>query len=207
MAASFAQKVTYGVNAGITSFNIGGGATNSLQNFLSFTGDIVSTKPLTGFYVGGYTNIPVSNNISFEPAVNYSTKGMQVKGIYTVKDFEIINAAATGGLHLSYIDVPLLLKAQFNGLQLFAGPQISYLTNANLKTTASVAGFQLLNSNSNITSQFNRLDAGFSAGAGYQFANGLRLSAAYDRGFTKIDANKQVSSYNHGFKIGLGFSF
>lgn len=204
---SFAQKITYGVTAGVTSYNIGGAATGNLQQLLSFTGDMVKTQPLTAFYAGGYSNIPLTNKISFEPGINYTAKGMQIKGTYAVKDFELLNALATAGLHLSYIDMPLVLKANFNGLQIFAGPQVSYLTSANLKTKVSVAGFGLLNSSSDVSDRFNRWDAGLTAGVGYQFSNGLRLSAAYDHGLINVDAGRQVSSFNRGFKIGVGFSF
>ena len=104
--------------------------------------------------------------------------------------------------------MPLLLKADLGGgLQLFAGPQFSYLMKANLRTTAGVLGINLLNNTLDVTEQFNRLDMGVTGGIGYKFANGVNISAAYDHGLSKVDANKNISSYNNAIKIGIGITF
>ena len=205
--ASFAQRITYGASAGVTIYNMRGQAVNNLQQLLNFTNNIITTKPVTGFYGGGYTNIPVGSNLSLEPGLYYSTKGYEISGSYSVKDISILTASATARLRTTYIDLPVLLKANFNGLQVFAGPQLSYLANANLNTKAGIAGFNLLNSSMDVTNQFNRWDAAVTGGIGYQFSNGLRITAAYERGLSRVDAGKNTQSYNQGFKIGAGFSF
>jgi hypothetical protein len=105
------------------------------------------------------------------------------------------------------VDLPLLLKANVGGLEVFAGPQVSYLAKSDLKTTAGILGFNVLNRTMDATEQFNRWDAGVTGGVGYQFANGLNISAAYDHGLSKVDANERFDSYNRSFKVGLGFRF
>ena len=92
-------------------------------------------------------------------------------------------------------------------MQVFAGPQIAYLTRANIKTSAGLAGFNLLHSNIDATSQFNRWDVAMVGGVRYQFINRVRLTAAYERGLTKVDAGQNIKSYNQGFKIGAWISF
>jgi hypothetical protein len=94
-----------------------------------------------------------------------------------------------------------------DGFQIFAGPQVSYLAKADLKTTAGVLGFNLLNKTLDATDQFNRWDAGVTAGIGYQLSNGVNISASYDHGLSKVDANQNLESYNRGFKVGLGLKF
>ena len=89
----------------------------------------------------------------------------------------------------------------------FAGPQISYLASANLKTTAGVLGINLLNKTMDATSQFNRWDAGVTGGIGYQFSNGLNISASYDYGLSKVDASRRVNAYNNAIKLGIGINF
>lgn len=205
--SSFAQRVHYGVGAGVTSYNISGDATANLKQLLNFTNGIVSTGPVTGFYGGGYANISVANNLSVEPGLYYSTKGYAITGSYTIKGFDILSANAKAALHSSYIEMPLLLKANFKGLQIFAGPQLSYLTNANVTTSAGLAGINLYQGNMDITSQLNRWDAAIIAGVGYQFVNGIRLTAMYDRGLSNVDAAQNIKSYNQGFKVGAGISF
>jgi hypothetical protein len=205
--SSFAQHINYGAAAGVNISNMRGDAVKNMQQLLNFTNGIVSTKAVTGYYAGGFVNIPVGNNFSVEPALYYTAKGYQLNGSYSVKGIDILSANATAKLNSSYIDMPVLLKANFNGLQVFAGPQVSYLTGASLIATAGIAGFNLLNSKMDVSKQFNKWDIGFTAGVGYQFANGVRITAAYDRGLSKVNAAQSLSAYNQGFKIGAGISF
>lgn len=204
---TFAQRITYGASAGIGIYSMRGEAVNNLQQLLDFTDGIVNTKPVTGLYAGGYMNVPVSGSLSVEPGLYYTSKGYEVSGSYAVKDISLLSANARAKLSTNYIDIPVLLKANFNGLQVFAGPQVSYLTNAKLTTNVAVVGFNLLNSSSDVTNQFNRWDAGITGGMGYQFANGIRINAMYERGLSKVDAGKNTQSYNQGFKIGAAFNF
>jgi hypothetical protein len=205
--SSFAQGIHYGIGAGVSSYNISGEATANLKQLLNFTNGIVSTGPVTGFYGGGYANISIGNNLSVEPGLYYSTKGYAITGSYSIKGFDILSANAKAVLHSSYIEMPVLLKANFKGLQVFAGPQLSYLTNANIKTGAGLAGISLYNGNMDIINQLNRWDAAIVAGVGYQFTNGIRLSALYDRGLSNVNAGKNIKSYNEGVKVGAGISF
>jgi opacity protein-like surface antigen len=206
-AISFAQQIHFGVGGGITVYNMRGAAAGNLEQVLSFTDGIVSTGPVTGFYSGGYANIPLGNNLSVEPGLYYSTKGYAINGSYSIKGIGILNALASASLHSSYIEMPLLLKADFNGLQVFAGPQLSYLTNATIKTKAGLLGINLYKGSFDVSNQLNRWDAAITAGLGYQFTNGIRITAAYDRGLSKVDAGQNIKSYNQGFKIGAGMSF
>ncbi len=205
--ASFAQQVHFGVGGGVTSYSVKGDAAENLNQVLSFTNGIVTTGPVTGFYGGGYANIALGNNFSVEPGLYYSTKGYAVTGSYVVKGIDFLNANATARLHSSYIEIPLLLKADFKGLQVFVGPQLAYLTNAVVKTSADLAGFNLYNGKMDVTSQLNQWDAGITGGIGYQFTNGIRITGSYDRGLSKIDAGQNIRSNNQGFKIGAGFQF
>ena len=203
---SFAQ-VRYGVAAGVSVYSINGNAADNLKQVLSFTNGMVTTGPVTGFYGGGYANIPVSSNVSVEPGIYYSNKGYALTGDYTVKGIDILTADATAKLRTGYIEMPVLLKGNFNGLQIFAGPQVSYLSNASVNINAGLAGINLLHSKMDVTNQMNRWDVGITGGVGYQFDNGLRITASYERGLSKVDAGQNVKSYNQGFKIGGGISF
>ena len=162
---SFAQRIHYGIWCwSLVRTTSVATQLQTLKQVLNFTNGVVSTGPVTGFYGGGYANISVSNNFSVEPGLYYSTKGYAITGSYTVKGFDILSANAKAALHSSYIEMPLLLKANFNGLQVFAGPQLSYLTNASVKTSAGLAGINLYTGNMDITSQINRWDAAITAG-------------------------------------------
>jgi len=202
---TFAQvNPSFGVRAGLTSSGMRGDAVTSLNNLLNFSNGMITTSNRTGFFAGTYVNIPVSNGISVEPALYYSQKGYELKGALNVKGMDFLGANAKAQLQSQYIDIPVLLKANVGGLQLFAGPQFSYLTKADLKTTAGVLGINLLNSTMDATSQFNRWDAGLTGGIGYQFSNGLNIMASYDYGLSKADANQNLKACNNSIKIGIG---
>jgi Outer membrane protein beta-barrel domain len=205
---AFSQtQPSFGIRAGVSSSNIKGDVSNSLNDILEYTNGMVTTNNKTGVYAGVYTNIPLSNIVSVEPGINYTQRGYEMKGELGIKGAEFLGANAKVQLNQHYVDLPVVLKLNMDGLQLFAGPQVSYLVKSDLKTTAGVLGFNLLNESFDATNQFNSWDAGFTAGLGYQFNNGLNISAAYDHGFSRIDANQNFDAYNRSFKLGLGLNF
>jgi len=204
---SFAQTVpSFGVKAGISSSGIRGDAVDNFTNLLDFAKGNITTKDHTGFFAGGYANIPMSENFSIEPGVYYSQKGYELNGALNLKGLDFLGANAKAVLLSQYVDMPILLKGNFNGLQIFAGPQISYLAKADLKTTAGVFGINLLNKTMDATSQFNRWDVGVTGGIGYQFTNGFNISASYEYGLSKLDANNNVNAFNRGIKLGVGIN-
>ena len=203
----YAQTVTFGAGTGVSVSGMRGDAIKNMQQLLNFTNGIVVTKTVAGFYAGGFANIPVGNNFSIEPGLYYSTKGYELSGTYAVKGIGLLSAQASTRLRSNYIDMPVLFKADIDGFQVFAGPQLSYLTNANLITRAGILGFNLLNNKMDVTRQLNRWDAAVTAGAGYKFSNGIRLTASYERGLSKVNAGGNIQIYNQGIKIGAAMTF
>ena len=202
------EKPAFGIRAGLSSAGMRGDAVNNLQNLLDFTDGMVTTNNRAGFFAGAYTSIPVSENISVEPALYYSQKGYELNGALKGKgvvDFLGVNASAALNMH--YIDLPVLLKANFGGVQVFGGPQVSYLAQADLRTSAGLLGINLLNTTIDATDQFNRWDVGLTGGVGYQFNNGVNVMAAYEHGLSKVDAGQRFNSYNRSFKVGVGLTF
>lgn len=207
-SASFAQApISFGVKGGLTNTGMRGDAVNNLSDLLDFTDGMVTTSNRTGFFAGAYVNIPFDNTLSFEPGIYYSQKGYTLKGELNVKGLEFLGANAKAQLQSQYIDIPILLKANLGGIQLFAGPQLSYLMKADLRTTAGVLGFDLLDKKMDATSQFSRWDAGLTAGVGINVSKNINISASYDYGLQKVDANKNINAYNRGFKVGIGVGF
>ena len=201
------SKTSFGFRGGLSAAGMKGDAVDNLQNLISVTDGMVTTKSNTGLFGGVYASIPVSEKISIEPGLYYAQKGYEIKGSLDLKGVEFLVVNARAQLKSHYIDLPVLVKANFNGLQLFAGPQVSYLSKADLKTTAGLLGFNLLNKTMDATDQFNRWDASVVGGVGYQFKNGFNVSAAYDHGLSKVDANKNLDSYNRSVKVAVGFNF
>jgi len=205
---SFAQKKTaVGIKAGISYSGLRGDAMNSLQEIIDFADGYVSTTNRTGFFAGANVSVPLTNNISIEPGLYYSQKGYVLKGEMNVKGLEFLGANAKAQLNTQYIDLPVLVKASVGGFQIFGGPQLSYLAKADLRTTAGALGFNLYDNKFDATEELNKWDAGVAGGIGYQLSNGMNISASYEHGLSKLDANKRFDSYNRSFKIGVDFSF
>jgi len=205
VAAMAQSNVSFGVRAGITNSNLRGNAVQSFQNILDYTGGAVNTNSKTGFYGGGFVSIPVSEQFSVEPGITYSQKGYEMKGSFGIKGTDLIGAKSQ--LNLNYIEIPVLAKANISGLQLFAGPQVSYLASANLHTTAGALGFNLINDRRDMKDQFNQWDVALTGGIGYQFANGFSVNAAYDHGLSKVKSGQSIEAYNQAVKVGVGFNF
>src|SRR5436190_18851861 len=78
--AIFAQiKPSFGIRAGVSSATMRGEAANSLNDLLDFAQGNITTNGHTGFFGGGYINIPLSEQLSVEPDLYYSQKGYEFK--------------------------------------------------------------------------------------------------------------------------------
>lgn len=205
---SFAQNSpSFGVKAGVVSAGLRGEALESVNKLLDLSNGMVTKTNNTGFFVGVNGTIPLSENISFESGIYYTQKGSQLNGNLNGKTIGILGTSVKSVFLANYIDMPLQVKADLGGLQLFAGPQISYLANAQLKTSAGILGINLLNNSIDATAVLNRWDAAITGGIGYQFQGGINLSASYDYGLLKADQGRKAAAYNQAFKIGIGINF
>ena len=196
------------IKAGVIQSTWKGEARQSFDQLVDRTDGYITTRNRTAFYVGAGIELPISDIVSIEPSLLYTQRGYGIKGNLTINDMKIeaLDARATSQMH--YIDLPVLLKVKpAAGLQLFAGPQVSYLVKNNLRADVAVLGFSLINSDLDITDQFNRWDVGVTGGVGYEFANGIGISAAYERGFQRLDKNQNFKAFNEGYKAGLTYRF
>lgn len=206
--AAFSQgKPSFGIKAGVSHSGLKGEAVNNLQDMMDFSDGMITTQNKTGFFAGGNATIPVSKSFSVEPGLYYSQKGYTLKGELEIKGLSFLGANAKAQLNTHYIDLPVVAKVNTGGLQFFAGPQLSYLAKADLRMTAGALGFNLYDEKMDATDELNRWDAAIIGGIGYQFTNGMNISASYDHGLSKTDANKRFDSYNRSFKVGVGFTF
>jgi Outer membrane protein beta-barrel domain len=201
-------QISYGVLAGVNIANWQGDALNSVNSVVDLSNGFIGTKSRTGISIGGYVNIPVTEQISFEPGLYYSQKGYAMQGDLKIDALKFLGVNAKAKVEANYIDVPLLIKAEVaKGLMVYAGPQLSYLTKSSLHVTTSVLGISLLNKRADLTNNFNRMDVGIAGGVGYQFDNGFNIKAGYDYGLSKLDKNDNFKAYNRVIKLSVGFSF
>ncbi len=206
--ATAAAQTKFGLSAGVINSNWKGEALSSLNNIIDLTNGYISTASKTGFTAGGYASIPVGEKFTVEPGFSYSQKGYTMRGDLKIDALKFLGVNASANVESHYIDVPLVLKAEVaKGLNIYAGPQLSYLAKSNLHVRAGILGLSLYNDKLDITGQFNRIDLGLTGGIGYQFNNGLNFKAGYDHGLGKLDKNENFKAYNRAFKVTVGFTF
>ncbi|MBL7697923.1 MAG: PorT family protein [Chitinophagaceae bacterium] len=201
-------QVKFGVSAGINHSTWKGDAVGSLNDLAELTNGIVTTHPRNSFYAGGFMEMPLGEKISLQPGVYYSQKGYALKGNLVSDKFDFLGVNAKAELQSHYIDVPLVIKAEIaKGFQVYAGPQLSYLVKNNLHMDAGLLGFSVVNTNMDVTEQFNRADIALTGGASYTFDNGFFINAGYDHGLSRLDKNSNFKSFNRTVKAGIGFRF
>jgi hypothetical protein len=208
MINSLHAQVTYGIRSGVNYATWKGDDIQIIQDLVDKTDGYIVTKGRTGMHIGGYVNIPISEVFAFEPGLEYSKKGYSLKGDFQIPVLKYLNINARAQVQSHYIDMPLLIKANvYKGLQVYAGPQVSYLVRSTLNAKLGVFGITLFNRGIGITERFNKVDMGLTGGIGYQFENGLNVQAGYDYGLSKLDKNDNYSAYNRVVKVSVGYSF
>jgi len=201
-------QITYGLVAGANFSKWQGQDLQVVEDLVEKTDGWLVTKGKTGFHVGGYVNIPISETFSFEPGLAYSKKGYSIKGDLKIDALKFLAINARAQVQQHYIDMPLYVKATIvKGLNIYAGPQVSYLVHSTLNAKVGVLGISLFNKGIGITERFNKVDLGLSGGIGYQFDNGISLRAGYDYGLSKLDKNDNYDAYNRVVKVSVGYTF
>ncbi|WP_017733482.1 porin family protein [Nafulsella turpanensis] len=209
LAAGFlqaqAQQISGGIKAGLNVSGWDGDVGQVLGDMLGEASILPGTIK-QGYHVGGFLSIPMGQHFILEPGLYYSTKGIEASYTYEANNFLKVKATVTDDAH--YIDLPLLAKVRLgNGFQLYAGPQLSYLVANKIRGEAGIMGFSY-EQEINWDSGFRKLDFGLTGGLGYQFANGVQLSAGYDHGLSSLDAGKSnIDVYNRVAKFSVGYTF
>ena len=207
-ATNVQAQLRYGVSAGLSHSSWKGDVVNSFNDLLEFSDGMLTTRPLNGVYAGGFVEMPLGGVFSSQPGVYYSQKGYSVKGQVNADKLDFLGAGVKADLRSHYIDIPVVLKAEVaKGLQVYAGPQLSYLVKSNLKMDAGLLGISLFKTTVDVTDNFNQADFGITGGAAYTFDNGFSINASYDHGLSRLDKNSHLESFNRGFKVGVGFRF
>ena len=208
MIGSANAQVSFGIRSGVNFAKWQGQDLQVIENIVDKTDGYITTKGVTRFHVGGYVDIPIAHGISFEPGLEYSKKGYAIKGDLQVNALKFLGVNVGLQVQSHYIDMPLVVKVDVvKGLNVYAGPQLSYLVRSTLNAKAGILGISLFNKGYGITSQFNRIDMGLTGGVGYQFNNGLNVQGGYDYGLSKLDKHSRYDAYNRVIKVSVGYSF
>jgi opacity protein-like surface antigen len=204
-----ASGVRFGFRGGLNLADVRGDAVKSFTTLAGYAPDGAVTREMRpGFYAGLYATLPIGPGFAIEPGISYSEKGTVLRGTLPFPALDFLNAQVTGTARLAYVDVPVLAKVFVTpGFYLYAGPQASFLVSGKARVEAGALGFTAYRQDFDISNQLRKVDFAAVAGLGYQFENGLGLSAGYDYGLTSLDTNNRFDAQNRVIKVGLNYSF
>ena len=159
----------------------------------------INSSSRTGFLVGGFVDMGVSDMVHIRSGLRYTTKGFSntVNGItFTDK--------------LSYIEIPALLEVRFpvNMIKpyLTAGPTLGIRLSANEDATN---GVQV--QNSDVSNVYSSIDFGLYFGGGMEFhvasKTDLFIGAGYSLGLSNIANIQNVTGKNNGVQLISGVKF
>ena len=152
-----------------------------------YTEDVDDNNVLTGFNVGFFAKLPISNNIALQPEISYTGKGAEL--VYN-------NALVSGTAQfkLDYIEVPLLLVVNVTkNFNIHAGPYAAYMVSAKTTNKSDSGSY---NFEDNIdTDDFNKFDAGLAGGVGLDFEP-VSFGVRYNYGLTKIGKEDSSTSFS-----------
>ncbi len=157
ISATANAQATIGLKAGASLTDITGS-------------DISGTAYKFGFNGGLVANLKFSDVLSVQPEVLFSMKGTQAK------------ESSKNKINLNYIDVPVMLQYNADGLFFEAGPQIGFLA-----TAKSTNG----SNDVDVKDSFKSVDFGYAVGLGYKLETGPMVGLRYNGGITS--AFKDVS--------------
>ncbi len=201
-------QVSYGIRSGANFSKWEGDDLQIIEDLLDKTDGYVVTKGKKGLHIGGYVRIPISQTFAFEPGLQYSKKGYSIKGDFQIPVLKYLGINVGAQVQSHYIDIPLVIRANVvSGLNVYAGPQVSYLVRSTLNAKLGVLGISIFNRGFGITERFNKVDLGLTGGIGYEFGNGLNIQAGYDYGLSKLDKNDNYQAYNRVVKVSVGYTF
>lgn len=186
-------------------------------NYSTFSGEtssISTIEGLSGFYIGGLVELPISDVLSIQPELIFSRQGVALR--QEIKGFGLNVSISNADIRLDYLNIPVMAKVNLGPLFLQGGvqfgflvgkPEVSrYITNVRVGT--------LLDKDS-----YNSFDFGVGAGLGFNLNRRLFVEARYTHSLTNVfDPNDDyfkasgIGSNNNNFKnavlsIGLGMKF
>jgi hypothetical protein len=177
LRAQETNRPRFGVKAGLNYSNL-------------YTKDSDHSKTHAGLNVGLFASLPLSNRVSLQPELYYTTKGADV-----TYNNAFVNGTAS--FNLNYLEVPLLLAVRVtNHVNIHFGPYAAVLISGKVtnKSNATLFDFE---KNLNVD-DYNRFDAGLAAGIGINFGP-LNIGARYNYGLTKVGKDRSFLGTRYRF--------
>ena len=187
-----AQDLRFGAKAGV--------------NISTLTGDAVGSdvSMKVGFHAGGLMEIKFTDKLALQPEVLFSLQGAEIEDRvdFAGGDYDL----DSNKLHLSYINVPVMLKFYpIKSLFVEAGPQVGFLVGAKTKSESK----EVRNTNDGVTTTtistdndvkdfYKSVDFGFNLGLGYDITENIFINARYNMGLANVRDVPSIFGINLG---------
>lgn len=201
----------------LTTFNIKGQNSSAEfgikagANYAKFTPDLIINgidfidyKRKLGFYVGGFVNIAIADDIKIQPELIFAIQGTSV----LIEDIEIIDSdgATTfsdykSNINESTICIPVVLQYSVNDkFYLEGGTQIGYIiSRKEVIKKDPLEQFEGINIQ-NPEFNYDKFDFGFTVGIGYKLSQDITINSRYFLALIERDNNIKSSVFNLGIE-------
>lgn len=200
-----AALAVFGMTSADAQVSFGVKAGPQLSNLIG--NDDYDSESKIGFNVGGYANIRFSEQLAFQPELQFSTQGSKAE--YSESIFGA-TASVEDKINLSYINLPLMMKwYAYEGLNFEFGPQVGFNVAAKSKTKTTISGTGTDLDGTTETEgdidDVETVDFGLNIGAGYELPMGLNFGIRYNHGLTEIIKDSDLK--NSVISLGVGYTF
>lgn len=153
-------------------------------------------KTLSGIGFGAFVEFAAGKNFVIQPQLNYNRKGIA-----------IAHAGHSDKLIFNVLDIPVnALYRSNNGFFIGGGPNLGFNLSGGLRSHDDPTENEDFSFGKN-EDQIKRMDIGLNFLTGYEFKNGLFISANYLRGLTNLSNTPGETWRNNMLNVSLGFSF
>lgn len=191
--------------------NFGVKAGYNYSTFSGETSSISTIEGLSGFYIGGLVELPISNMLSIQPELIFSRQGVDLR--QGLKNLSI--RTDTSEIRLDYLNIPVMAKVNLGPIFLEGGVQFGFLVNKP-KVDSYIANVYLRNLLDK--DSYNSFDFGVGAGLGVKLNQHFFVETRYTYSLTNVfdpnDKHFKSSLISEGdnfknsvFSIGLGMKF
>ncbi len=170
-------------------------------------GESTSGDSKGGIAAGLLVDVPLSKNLSFQPALNFTQKGTAERDIF-------FGITETSSLRINCIEIPLniLYNTSGNNGNFFigAGPSVAFNVSGKWKFKDGGDSYARdVEFGNTDEDDFKSLDLGANFLTGYAFPNGLMLAVNYNLGLSNLftDENDNSTFKSSYLALKLGFLF
>lgn len=196
MITSLSAQSRFGVNAGIIFSNM-----KSEEN----GGNEETLETKTGMTIGIRAAVPLTENISFRPGLNFMQKGGKEK-------FDFLGQEIETTINLGYLELPLNFvysTTDAGSGRFFAGlgPVLSYGISGKAKVKTDGQEDEEDINFGDAEDELKPFEFSGNVLAGYELANGVYLQVNYSLGFSNISNSTDGTLKNNYFGVRIGYFF